>query len=80
MENPAIPSDSDVDALLLAEANAKWQKVAMVVARAMKAHDVWDSERVTARIAALTKAGKLETAGNIRNWRFSEARLPVKSD
>ena len=73
-------SDDALDALLLAQAKLSWQKVAMIVAKAMSIHDTLDSDRAVTRIAALVDAGKLESAGNVRNWRFSEVRLPPGRD
>lgn len=35
-----------------------------------------ESEKAGERIAALVTAGKLERAGDISNWRFSEVRPP----
>jgi Protein of unknown function len=73
-------SDDDIDALLLATATVRWQKVAMVIAKAMSVYDSCDEVRVGERIIALVKPGELESAGNVRHWRFSEIRLPTKGD
>jgi hypothetical protein len=73
-------SDDDLDALLLAAATVRWQKVAMVIAKAMSVYDSWDEVRVGERIIALVKAGELESAGDVRHWRFSEIRLRTKRD
>jgi uncharacterized protein DUF3658 len=73
-------SDDALDALLLAQVKSSWQKVAMIVAKAMSTHETLDSERAGIRIAALVDAGKLESAGNVRNWRLSEVRLPAGRD
>lgn len=69
-------SDDELDALLLAQAKTTWRKVAMVVGKAMLLYDIWDEDRLGKRIAALVEAGKLESQGNIRKWRYSEVRLP----
>jgi len=39
-----------------------------------------DDERVTQRIVALTVTGKIEKAGNVLKWRFSEIRLPAAAN
>ena len=73
-------SDDELDALLLAQAKGKWQKVAMIIAKAMSGCEAWDEDRASERVVALVDAGKLEGAGNVRNWRFSEVRLPAARD
>ena len=80
MENKYPLSDDDLDALLLAQVGAKWQKVAMIVAKAMRGYETSDPDRVTERVVALVGAGKLESAGDVRNWRSSEVRLPLGGD
>ena len=77
MENEDSLSDDELDALLLAQTNAHWQKVAMIIGKAMSVNKECDSDRMGQRIAALVDAGKLESAGDISNWRFSEVRLPA---
>jgi hypothetical protein len=67
-------SDDDLDSLLLAAVTAKWQKVAMVISKAVGAYETWDESRLTRRILALIEAGTLESAGDVNNWRFSEVR------
>ncbi len=68
-------SDDEIDALLLAQVRMEWQKVALIVAKAMIVHQAWDDDRITQRIIDLVNAGKLESAGDVRKWRFSEVRL-----
>jgi hypothetical protein len=68
--------DDDIDALLLSHAKTAWQKVAMIIGKAMGDSKSLDSERASERIAALVAAGKRESAGDISKWRFSEVRLP----
>ena len=74
-KNMSFLSDKELDALLLAQAKAKWQKVAMIIAKAMGGYETWDPDRVGQRIVALVEAGKLDAAGNVLNWRRSEVRL-----
>ena len=72
-------SDNEIDALLLAQADPYWQKVAALAGKVVIGCETWDEdddERCALRVVALVDAGKLESAGNIRKWRFSEVRLP----
>jgi len=69
-------SDDELDARLLSHALPEWQKVAMLVSQTIRDFENWDEERLTARIRALVDEGKLEAAGNLHRWRFSEVRLP----
>ena len=75
-------SDAELDALLLAQVDSYWQKVAaivahaMVVATAQVGEAAWDDEQITRRLLALVEAGKIESAGDVGKWRFSEVRLP----
>jgi predicted transcriptional regulator len=69
-------TDDELDARLLAQAKARGQKVAMIVGKALRDYETWDAGRITERVVALVAAGKLESAGDVRNWRFSEVRLP----
>jgi hypothetical protein len=61
---------------------AGWTKVAAVVGRVGDAlvADLPDGnaayETVAQRIEALVGEGRLVAQGNIKNWRFSEVRLP----
>ena len=77
MDDMSKLSDAELDALLLAQVKERRQKVAMVILKAMKPYgEDWDRERVKQRIIALVEAGKVESFGNIRHWRYSEICLP----
>jgi hypothetical protein len=39
-----------------------------------------DGDRITQRMEALTTRGKVECAGDVRYWRFSEVRLAPAAD
>ena len=69
-------SDDAIDALLLSQATSSWQKVAMVIGRALQADRSLDENKLGERIAALVESGQLEGEGDIRIWRISEIRLP----
>jgi hypothetical protein len=61
---------------------AGWRKVAAVVGRVADAcaNDLPDgdaaNQTVAERIEALVGEGRLVAQGDIKNWRFSEVRLP----
>lgn len=78
MDVASLLTDDELDAILLAEVKERRQKVAMVIAKAMRPYRGWDEERVGQRIIALVEAGKVEAFGDVRKWRFSEIRLPPK--
>jgi len=78
-------SDDAIDLAILSTLSAaggRWRKVAMVISRV--ANGICDDfpegderyELVARRIEALVADGRLEAQGNIKNWRFSEVRLP----
>ena len=70
-----------IDQFILASIDHNWQKVAMIVARALTEPDLDfpntedDAEFVACRIEVLISTGRLESKGNTTNWRHSEVRL-----
>jgi len=64
----------DIDSLILAHAQPRWQKVAMVIANVGQPTGI-EYEIIAARIGALVADGKLDSAGNTEQWRHSEIRL-----
>ena len=70
----------EIDSALLSNVNPQWQKVAMVVARAMEScagrippvPDLFYGQRVR----LLVELGLLESQGDLASMRFSEVRLP----
>lgn len=76
----ALLSDHEIDAMLFAQVGRQWRKVASVIAQAMGPFENWDEERVALRMRAIVDDGKIETAGDIRMWRFSEVRLRQERD
>ena len=79
MSDPAI--DGAILSLLAA-ADGRWKKVAMVISRVADAmgKDLPEGddgyELVARRIEALVGDGRLAAQGDIKNWRFSEVRRP----
>jgi hypothetical protein len=72
-------SEQELDQIILSSASAGWQKTAMLIVRSldrMKGEDTMtDFETIAARIEALVRSGRLEAAGNLAKWRYSEVRL-----
>ena len=72
---------STLDGHILENCHARWQKVAMIIAKTAQNVDltgVHDSYAAIAeRIAALVDGGRLEAAGNLQDWRASEIRVPT---
>ena len=75
-----MSSTSALDKFVLDAVDSNWQKVAMVVAKALTDHDLKfpesddDAEFVASRIRQLVQTGQLEASGDISDWRFSEIR------
>ena len=69
-----------LDALILAAAKSRWQKVARIAGEVEgRLEDIGqtvEDRRITERIQALADAGQLESKGDISHWRYSEVRLP----
>jgi len=67
---------------VLSDAKGRWRKVAMVIGKVAKgigselAEGDEGHEQVARRIEVLVNEGRLEAQGDVRNWRFSEVRLP----
>jgi hypothetical protein len=74
-----IPA-SDIDRVLLSFCEDSWLKVARIVGKTMKTFEQRgtpiSADAIDARLAALVDSRQLEARGNIRNWRYSEVRLP----
>jgi hypothetical protein len=66
----------------LSEIPWRWRKVAMVISKVTAtmsdglAFGGADYETVARRIEFLVSEGRLLSRGDIKNWRFSEVRLP----
>lgn len=79
-------SDDAIDKAILSVLsayNGRWKKVAMVIGRVAYAmgkdmQEENDSyhQLIAQRIAILVSKGRLVAQGNIKNWRFSEIRVP----
>lgn len=73
-------ADSDLDNLILSLTGRNWQKVAMVIAKALSVSDdegnQTSAEELGARVEALVEDGRLEAQGRLSDWRHSEVRSP----
>lgn len=81
LEAIAALTDADkaaIDAAILSQLNDRWQKTAMVVARAMYAYpgkyDAVPYVFYGQRVLALAQDSVIEAHGNLRRLRFSEVR------
>jgi len=73
-------SDEEIDEVILGRTRPRWQKTAMIAAKALaefQAKQLDASEHAIAeRVRAMIEAGRLAAQGNIACWRRSELRLP----
>jgi hypothetical protein len=75
----------ELDQFILASVDSHWQKVAMVVARALgdphldfpETED--DAAFVASRVEALVALGQLDAQGEVSNWRYSEVRRAARA-
>lgn len=69
----------DIDDAILTVAREQWRKVAFIIATVVHAcndqAEEDDYNLVASRIAALVEDGRLESQGDLSNWRHSEVRL-----
>jgi Protein of unknown function len=77
---PLSVSEADLDALIFAETDKHWLKVARIVGnvfQTLKSRCIrLPMDIIAARIAKLVEVGHLESQGNLTMWRHSEVRLP----
>lgn len=68
--------DNVLDALILACASGRWQKVARMIAHvADRAREGTNFGTIAVRIQSLVHDGKLEVKGDLSQWGHSEVRL-----
>jgi hypothetical protein len=77
-------SDAPLDELILSVVKPNWQKVAMVLGKALRLSESRGFETsyevLAARIAVLCIEGRLDSQGNVSKWRRGEVRIPAKVD
>jgi len=77
---PAAVTAAAIDALIFAETDKCWLKVARIVGNVFQNLEArcirLPMDIIAARIAKLVEVGRLESQGNLTMWRHSEVRLP----
>jgi len=72
-------SEKDIDDILFPLLKSHWQKVALVLAKAIDCRNLMclsiGAEIFAARLQALSDNDKIEGIGDLRMWGFSEVRL-----
>jgi hypothetical protein len=75
---------SELDDLILSFCDDHWRKVAMVFGMTMQVLedrgiqiDGGIANALDARMEVLVGSGRLQAKGDIRQWRYSEVRLPL---
>ena len=72
--------NADIDELILAKCNDRWQKVARIVVRVAddlsSSEHSWQLRTIGRRVRTLANKGSLRAAGNLYNSRRSEVELP----
>lgn len=78
-----MANDQELDSLILSLAKPRWQKTAMIIAKALDRREPGSSdepaEEVAWRIQRLVETNRLESQGDLSRWRYSEIRLPASS-
>lgn len=76
---PTSLSEADLDRIIFAEMTSQSRKTALVIAKAITRCEALglpvDAEMIGARLAALSDADRINSEGDIRQWRHSEVRL-----
>jgi len=74
-----MSSPTEIDEAILSAATVRWQKVAMVIVKALRVQQEAvesDYQEAADRIEALIGQGKLQCQGDPKRWRHSEVRVP----
>jgi hypothetical protein len=73
----------DLKKIVLSAAKTDWLKVAMIIGRANREcearHIAVSYEEIATCIQSLCESGRLESVGDITNWRHSEVRLATSA-
>jgi uncharacterized protein DUF3658 len=76
---PPSVTEGDIDVIIFSVMKPRFQKVAMVIIQSLKRCEELglpvDDQVIAARLRLLADAGRIEGAGDLRKWRFSEVRL-----
>jgi hypothetical protein len=80
---PESVSENDLDGIIFSVLSLRLQKTAMVIVKAHQRCEELklpiDADVLGVRILALVEAGRIESEGDVRKWRFSEIRLPAEA-
>ena len=75
-----VPSETEIDNLILSFAQVQWRKVAMIIGKVMRESArrgaAADDYFIAQRIYALVERRQLESQGTLWMWRRSEVKLP----
>jgi hypothetical protein len=76
---PASVSETDLDQIIFAVMTSRLQKTAVVLHRALERCKELglpvSADILGARLGALAETDRIEGAGDLRKWRYSEVRL-----
>jgi len=76
---PASVSEADLDRIILSVMTSRLHKTAMVIFKTLEQCEQLklpiDADMVGARLGALVDSGRIEGAGDLRKWRYSDVRL-----
>ena len=67
-----------IDKRILAAVHDRWQKVAKVIVLVQRDFPSASEEQIAERIGALVRHHRLQGAGDLSKWRYSEVRLPSR--
>jgi hypothetical protein len=77
-------TDSLLDERILFFVGPQWRKVAFILSKVAHEFDakgiVISEDRLEERLRALIELRKIEPAGDVSRWRFSEVRIPVSDE
>ena len=75
---PPSVTEHQLDELIFSLLTPRWQKTAMLLARAERCEKLGlpiSDEMIAARLRMLSESGRIEGVGDLRMWRHSEVRL-----
>ena len=79
---PPSVTEADIDEIIFSAMKPVFQKVGMVIIRSMKRCEELalpvDAQVIAARLRLLADSDRIEGAGDLRKWSFSEVRLKAK--
>ena len=76
---PAPMSEAHIDQIIFSAMTSRWRKTAMVIGKASERGEQLglpiSAEVLSARLGALAKSDRIDSAGDLCKWRHSEVRL-----